>query len=190
MLNRFLRDYRATPHSTTGQSPAQLMFQRPIKFRLPEKQERERDDEVLRRKDEAAKAKQKQYANLRNHAKQSSLRVGDPVLIRVPQTKKSQPPFNPEPYTLTAKKGSMCTATNSHGHRVVRNSSFMKRLHEPPHSATPTSVDDRPAGSSQSPSATADHPPSPQRGQHVVPSYNLRPRTNKTPSYLRDFVAK
>ncbi|PIK38049.1 hypothetical protein BSL78_25117 [Apostichopus japonicus] len=34
-LNKFLLAYRSTPHSTTGESPAKLMFGRHIKCKLP-----------------------------------------------------------------------------------------------------------------------------------------------------------
>lgn len=33
-LQRFLLAYRSTPHSTTGQSPAELLFSRPLRTRL------------------------------------------------------------------------------------------------------------------------------------------------------------
>ncbi len=34
-LHKFLRNYRATPHQTTGTSPAELLFGRPINIKLP-----------------------------------------------------------------------------------------------------------------------------------------------------------
>ena len=36
LLNRFLRNYRATPHPSTGEAPATLMFGRPMRTKLPE----------------------------------------------------------------------------------------------------------------------------------------------------------
>ena len=35
-LQKFLRNYRATPHSTTGEAPATLLFNRQMRVRLPE----------------------------------------------------------------------------------------------------------------------------------------------------------
>ena len=34
-LNRFLLQYRGTPHLTTGRSPAEMLFNRKIKTKLP-----------------------------------------------------------------------------------------------------------------------------------------------------------
>ena len=67
-LYRFLLNYRATPHTTTGIAPAQLLFNRKIKTKLPQyevidhseisKQVRERDDQ--------AKEKVKSHADKRS----------------------------------------------------------------------------------------------------------------------------
>jgi hypothetical protein len=35
-LHKFLRDYRATPHTSTRIAPATVLFGRPIRIRLPE----------------------------------------------------------------------------------------------------------------------------------------------------------
>ena len=35
----FLRNYRATPHPATGVSPAELLFGRPLRTRLPDLQQ-------------------------------------------------------------------------------------------------------------------------------------------------------
>ena len=35
-IYRFLRNYRATPHSTTGKTPAELLFGRKMRTKLPE----------------------------------------------------------------------------------------------------------------------------------------------------------
>ena len=35
-MYKFLRNYRATPHSTTGISPAQALYGRNIRIKLPE----------------------------------------------------------------------------------------------------------------------------------------------------------
>ena len=35
-INRFLRNFRACPHPSTGLSPAEIMFNRPMKTLLPQ----------------------------------------------------------------------------------------------------------------------------------------------------------
>ena len=35
-MNKFLLAYRSTPHSTTGISPAELLFRRPLRTKLPQ----------------------------------------------------------------------------------------------------------------------------------------------------------
>ena len=45
-MDDFLMMYRSTPHSTTGVSPAELLFGRKIRTKLPQLQEFTCDDEV------------------------------------------------------------------------------------------------------------------------------------------------
>ena len=59
-----LRNYRATPHSTTGTSPAELMFGRKIRTKLPQRPSQPRSDDHVRRRDEAQKAKMKQLGTM------------------------------------------------------------------------------------------------------------------------------
>ena len=50
-IQQFLLQYRATPHSTTGKSPAELLFGRPIKTKLPNVPPTVPGDEKVRMKD-------------------------------------------------------------------------------------------------------------------------------------------
>ena len=58
-INAYLRNYRATPHSTTKCAPASLLFQRQFITRLPEVTQPAHDDTGLRQKDKTQKAKMK-----------------------------------------------------------------------------------------------------------------------------------
>lgn len=60
-LNRLLRNYRATPHSTTRVAPATALFGRPMKTKLPEILSPCSDPEI-RERDQIAKAKMKSHA--------------------------------------------------------------------------------------------------------------------------------
>ena len=55
---KFLRNYRATPHTSTKTSPATALFGRPMKTRLPQLgKEPESPDDFIRGNDDLAKVK-------------------------------------------------------------------------------------------------------------------------------------
>ena len=126
-LNAYLRNYRATPHSTTNESPANLLFQkRNFRTRLPERSLKIDDDE-LRYTDETRKAAIKYYADRKRTVKFSNIEIGDTVLLKIKRKRKSDPYYDPKPYLITGRKGNMLSA--SRGSRiVVRNSSFFKKI--------------------------------------------------------------
>ena len=127
-LYRALLNYRATPHSTTGISPAEVLFGRKIRTRLPEPEVAVPElDAEIRHNDTERKRKIKDYADDKRHTKVSDLKVGDSVLVRQPRENKLTTPFNPEPLEITQKKGTMVTARNSRK-SITRNSSFFKKV--------------------------------------------------------------
>ena len=137
-LFRALLNYRATPHSTTGISPAEALFNRNIRTRLPEPDVASPDiDSEIRLNDSERKGQMKAYADSKRNTKLSELQVGDSVLVKQPITSKLTTPYSPEPLQITQKKGTMVTARNSR-RSITRNSSFFKRIpykvqdHEPP----------------------------------------------------------
>ena len=72
-LYTFLLNYRATPHSTTGYPPADLLFTWAIRTKLPQTVtvgDKQRDL-VVRLKDEEAKSKMKHYADMKQKATNS-----------------------------------------------------------------------------------------------------------------------
>ena len=73
--------YRSTPHSTTGVSPAELLFGRRIRTKLPQLQEFTVEDEV-RDRDSERKEKGKVYADCKRNAQESKIQEGDKVLLR------------------------------------------------------------------------------------------------------------
>ena len=80
-LNRLLRNYRATPHSTTRIAPATSLFGRPMKTKLPELTTPCSDLEI-RERDQTAKAKMKEYADNKRYVKPSNAKEGDTVLVK------------------------------------------------------------------------------------------------------------
>ena len=175
-MNAFLRQYRATPHSTTDVSPSEALNGRKIQTLLPQLTEVNQSDiyNSIHEKDSEKKRKMKEYADQRRRSETSGIKVGDVVLIRQPKTNKLSTPFNPHPYKVVARKGSMVTA--EHGsHKVTRNVSFFKKIETTP--VTENETDDE-----------ADDPiPSSQHHQEqiaVLPPLRRSQRQRQPPNRL------
>ena len=121
-MHKFLRNYRATPHCTTKIAPAKALFGENIKTRLPEIVIPE-DDDVTRENDLKAKQKMKIYADKKS--KPCMIKEGDAILVKQPKANKLTTPFNPKPYKVVSRKGSMITAKQGE-HSITRNSSYFK----------------------------------------------------------------
>ena len=80
-MDDFLLMYRSTPHSTTGVSPAELLFGRRIRTTIPQLQEFTVEDEVRDRENER-KEKGKVYTDCKRNAHESKIQEGDKVLLR------------------------------------------------------------------------------------------------------------
>ena len=104
-LNTFLLQYRSTPHATTEKSPAELLFGRKLKTKLPfiDTKQESQDQQNLRQLHDDKKLRQKQYADHRRRAKTKEVCPGDQVLIKQRKTT-TKPPFDPLPYNVTKVK--------------------------------------------------------------------------------------
>ena len=83
-INRFLLQYRSTPHSTTKVSPAELLFNRVVQGTLPSLKKNvvvDRHREA-RENELSSQRHNKQYANGKRRAKASDLKVGDNILVK------------------------------------------------------------------------------------------------------------
>jgi len=96
-LDSFLIMYRTTPHSTTGVSPAELLFRRKLRTRTPGIEEFPVEDQEVRDRDNEAKEKGKLYADEKRCARESDVKEGDTVLLRQERKNKLTPTFRPEP---------------------------------------------------------------------------------------------
>ena len=126
-LFNFLRNYRATPYSSTGIAPATLLNGYPMKTKLPELSFT-RDDCDVRGKDFDSKMKMKHYAERRRNITHSEIGPGNKVLIRN-HTKfgKLEPKFQKEPFEVIDRKGSMIVAKR--GDEIkARNACHFKRI--------------------------------------------------------------
>jgi hypothetical protein len=130
-MYRFLRNYRATPHSTTGEAPATLLFGRPISTKLPYVTA-QADDEQIRQRDNERKSIMKDYADAKSNIKPTNIEEGDTVIVKPTFIQsKSQTPYDKDKLIVVAKKGSMITASRGRK-EVTRNASFFKKLSTQP----------------------------------------------------------
>ena len=97
---------RATPHTTTGKPPAEMMFGRNIRVQLPEQPQGACGDSAIRQRDAAAKWKAKDTTDAKSKFP-PVIRIGDSVLVKQRQHRKSAPRYDPEPYTVIHHKGTL-----------------------------------------------------------------------------------
>ena len=110
-MYKFLRNYRATPNYTfTKVPPATALFGRPMKTRLPQVPVKPEQDELLRGNYELSKTKMKFYADMKPNVKHSKLEEGDAVLLKNDYMSKRFPPYDPRPYEVVERKGTMVRA--------------------------------------------------------------------------------
>ena len=133
----FLLNYRATPHSTTGLPPSNLLlFNRLIETKLPQlKTENKSEKEVaVQEKDKKAKEKMKIYADKKRRAQSSEIKVGDMVLMKQRKHNKFSTRFDPVPFRVERRQGTMVTVTRN-GKYVTRNTSLLKKVNCPTYMA-------------------------------------------------------
>ncbi|PFX27456.1 hypothetical protein AWC38_SpisGene7841 [Stylophora pistillata] len=128
-IRRTVGNYRATRHPVTRESPDKLLFGREIRRKLPERVvplEEQRHD-LICESDERKKKQMKAYADERRHALQSSIKIGDRVLLKQNRGNTLTPAYDPRPYAVVGMKGNMITVKR--GKEVKsRNSSHCKVL--------------------------------------------------------------
>ena len=107
-MYKFLRQYRATPHCTTGKAPAEILFNRTFKTRIPTLTKPTYDKD-LRDKDAQKKKKQKAYKDKPANVKPHRIEKGDKVLLL---NNKKRGPFwyDPTPYQVINIQGHQITA--------------------------------------------------------------------------------
>ena len=84
-VQRTVGNYRATPHPVRRESPYKLMFCREIRRKLPGRvvPQAEKGHDPIHGKHEGKKTQMKAYADERRHAKQSLIKIGDRVLLKI-----------------------------------------------------------------------------------------------------------
>uniref|UniRef100_A0A3P9MCB8 Gypsy retrotransposon integrase-like protein 1 n=1 Tax=Oryzias latipes TaxID=8090 RepID=A0A3P9MCB8_ORYLA len=175
-LDVFLLAYRSTPHCVTGRSPAELLFNRKIRTKLPELSHLQQipmtDDAAVRRTDALRKEKGRSDADKHRKAKESPVKQGDRVLLRQQKQNKLSTPFEPEPYTVISRKGPSVWLEKD-GKKKMRHVSHVKLWIEPEQD---TSV----LYDGAEPITSMPDPPQQQEGRPQ--------RVKKAPTHLKDFV--
>lgn len=124
-LDMFLLNYRATPHTTTGKSPFEIVFSRNVKTTIPAVID-SKPNEEMEFTNQQKKSKQKEYADKKRHTKPHNFSAGDLVLCKQQKSDKYTTPYEKEPYKITQIIGSQITAENQNK-TITRNSSFFKK---------------------------------------------------------------
>ena len=174
-LFKFLRHYRATPHSTTGISPAEMLYSRKIRTDIPSMKKSVRFQDTVAKaeqRDERMKSYMKELAD--RSRRDVDIKIDDKVLVKQRQTSKEQPYFRQEPYRVTKMNGTMITAANTKlNQEVTRNISHFKKVPE-------NCEDDETSHEETAPKETTEE-------QSETPRRSERAR--KPPEYLKDYVS-
>ena len=129
LLLTYLLAYRSMPHNTTGISPAELLFGRKLRTKIPELHEREFTPcQEVRDHDAEQKSKAKAYADEARGATPPNVTIGDKVLVKQDRSNKLDTPFSPVPLTVVDKTGSMVIVQNQEGVKYSRNTAHVKKL--------------------------------------------------------------
>ncbi len=128
-LYTFLLNYRTTPHITTKFALSELLFNRKVHNKLPQLQTL--DPKIsdahaqAKENDITGKSKMKEQADLKRRARPSQLKIGDTVLARQRKQNKLSTRFDPNPFQVKKKIGTMITACRN-GKYITRNISHFK----------------------------------------------------------------
>ena len=176
-LMNYLYMYISTQHSVTGVSPAEMLYGRKLRTKLPEIEQFNVDDISVRDQDNENIMKGKDYSDRKRNASENSVEKGDLVLLRNQKENKFSTPFMSTPVKVIDKFGSKVTVRTGEGVDYNRNVTFVKKYIQPEN-------DDR-----------SDHPPVEnttefEQNPNEEKSFDsVRPcRGRKVPEKFKDFV--
>jgi hypothetical protein len=122
-VQKYLTAYRNTPHSITGKTPAEMLFGRKLRTKIPHVRDIYDDIET---RDRDAEQKQ-QRVEARNSGKRGhDIAVGSLVLLLRDKQTKCMPPYHREPYTVREVSGPMLVLESRDGRVVRRNVTFVR----------------------------------------------------------------
>ena len=134
-LNKYLLAYRSSPHITTGQSPAELLFGRKLSTKLPEVADIEESEDLGNQQARDRDAEKKQvggdHADKRHQAVEKCIQEGDFVLLEKRKENKLSPHYEKEPYQVTARHGDQVQLKSPQGVQYKRNIQHVKQFVTP-----------------------------------------------------------
>ena len=126
-LYKFLRQYRSTPHSSTGKAPAEVLYSRQIRTRLPSVPNQSQTTPDIRPQDEEAKKKQKAAKDAKAYVKPHDIKKGDKVLLLQKQSKQNSR-YDCQPYIVQEVQGTQILA--SRGNKIrKRDAQCFKKIY-------------------------------------------------------------
>ena len=207
-LQKYLLAYRSTPHTTTGVSPAELLYGRKIQTKMPEfegdEEEKKSGTTDQQARDQDAEKKQRGAEAANRRAAESDVAEGDKVLLLQRKQNKLSTTYDPDPYNVISKKGDLVVIERGDT-QLKRNVGHVKRLiGSTPQTRQPQHVGMQPVAQPlvQQPvvePATLPVPepksrlePSPQLAAARVPERSSEPRRSmrqrNEPRWLKDYV--
>ena len=112
-LEKFLQNYRDTPHPATGVSPAAMMFRDDKQTLFPRKSITEEECMKARCRDNKLKQERTEKINCSKYRKEDEIIVGDNVLVRnYMKKRKFDPIFLPEQYKVISTNEHMIIIEN------------------------------------------------------------------------------
>ena len=158
-LNKFLLAYRSTPHSTTGKSPAELLFRRVLNTKMPElsgldDEEADISDQGARDRDTQKKQANKDYVEKKLNVKERDVREGDLVLLEHKRQNKLSSSYEKEPYEVMTRYGDQVVLRSSNRGEYRRNMQHIKPFNCPDHERAASQSELGSASATASASAT------------------------------------
>ena len=177
-IHDHLLHFRATPHPSTGKSPAELLFGRKFRTKLPDLRpnpaKNRPDILAARAADTEAKARMKLYKDNKATVQPTAIRQGDRVLLKQKTTKLNSV-YDPEPYTVTRTWGSQIEAERD-GMRKLRDAQRWKKVALRPRQqfqlapSTRSGYQDTADIGAPHREVRANQQPAPERGQSPPPA--------------------
>ncbi|MES9882797.1 MAG: RNase H-like domain-containing protein [Sedimenticola sp.] len=125
-MDKFLLQYRATPHCTTNISPAELLYNRQIVTKVPQ-YNATRVPRKLRIRDSQQKRKIKMYANRNKSSIIQKFNQGQNVVIlKLRDHTKTSPTWEKTPFIVVNQKGTMLLLKSETGNMLRRHVSHVR----------------------------------------------------------------